>query len=221
MPSKNSIKTYVENGYYHIYNRGVEKRNIFLDHKDYIVLLHFLKRYLTPPLPDKNNKVRPRFKTDIFEQIQLIAYCLMPNHFHLMIKQSTKKAITHFMRALMNSYVFYFNKRYKRTGTLFQGKYKAVLVENEPYLLHLTRYIHLNPIELGFTGSDLAEYKYSSYKEFLGERQTSWVHSKEVLQYFKTAQRINLKDILSYQSFIEDYQEDSAMILGTLALEED
>ena len=219
MPAKNSIKTYVENGFYHLYNRGVEKRQIFMNHQDYVVFLSFLKRYLTP-LPKDLNEVRPPWRSDLHEKLQLTGYCLMPNHFHLMIKQFSKTAITEFMRALMNSYVKYFNKKYNRIGTLFQGRYKGVLVDTEPYLLHLTRYIHLNPTELGFTRSDLVEYKYSSYKEFLGERQTSWVHPEEVLQYFKTARRTNLKDILSYQSFVEDYQGDSAAILENLTLED-
>lgn len=221
MPAKNSIKVYVENGYYHIYNRGVEKRTIFMDHQDYIAFLSFLKRYLTQP-PEKPKEVRPRFtrfRSDIFERIKLIAYCLMPNHFHLMIKQTSKETIIDFMQALINAYVYYFNKRYERTGPLFQGRYKAVLVDTESYLLHLTRYIHLNPCELGFTGSDLVEYKYSSYSEFLGKRQTQWLRPDEILHFFKTAQKTHLKDILSYQSFVEDYKEDSKELLGSLALD--
>lgn len=221
MPAKNSIKVYVENGYYHIYNRGVEKRTIFMDHQDYIVFLSFLKRYLTQPPanPNEPNEVRPHWRSDLYEKIQLIAYCLMPNHFHLMVKQSAKETIIDFMQALINSYVSYFNKRYERTGPLFQGRYKAVLVDTEPYLLHLTRYIHLNPYELGFTGSDLVEYKYSSYGEFLGKRQTQWIHPDEILRFFKTAQKNHLRDLLSYQSFVEDYKEDSKELLGSLALD--
>ena len=191
-----------------------------MDHQDYVVFLSFLKRYLTKPLKNLN-EVGPHYRTDLYEKINLIAYCLMPNHFHLMIKQSSKNDITDFMRALMDSYVRYFNKRYKRTGGLFQGRYKAVLVSDEPYLLHLTRYIHLNPSELGFMRSDLIEYRYSSYKEFMGKRQTIWVHPEEILQFFKTAQKTSLKDILSYESFVENYKEDSKEILDSLAIDGD
>lgn len=219
MPAKNSIKTYVENGFYHIYNRGVEKRQIFMDHQDYVVFLSFLKRYLTPS-PKDLNEVRPHWRSDLHEKLQLISYCLMPNHFHLMIKQFFKTAITEFLRALMNSYVKYFNKKYNRVGALFQGRYKGVLVDTEPYLLHLTRYIHLNPTELGFLRSDLVSYKYSSYQDYLGTRNTSWLQPAEILSYFKTAQKTSLKDILSYQSFVEDYHEDSAAFLGNLTLED-
>jgi len=146
MPSRNIIRSYLENSYYHIYNRGVEKRDIFLDDQDYKVFLHFLKRYLTKP-PESPEQVRPLWRSDLFDKIKLIAYCLMNNHFHLMVKQSTKEATTDFMRALIDSYVRYFNEKYERVGSLFQGRFKAVLIDSEPYLLHLTRYIHLNPIE--------------------------------------------------------------------------
>lgn len=222
MPAKNAIKVYVENGFYHIYNRGVEKRDIFLDEQDYKVFLHFLKRYLTPP-PESPDRIQPGWKFDLFDKINLIAYCLMPNHFHLMIKQFTKEAMAEFMRALSNSYIRYFNEKYERIGVLFQGRYKAVLVETEPYLLHLTRYIHLNPTELEEVRpggrSDLVGYPYSSYGEYLGKRKTSWVHPEEILTFFKTAQKTSLKDLLSYQSFVEDYKEDPKEILGSLAID--
>ncbi|MBI2028740.1 MAG: transposase [Candidatus Levybacteria bacterium] len=216
MPAINSVKIYVENGYYHIYNRGIDKREIFIDHKDYMVLLSLLKRYL---VPWENSKVRPRYRIDLHEKIQLISYCLMPNHFHLMMKQFTKDAITEFMRALTNSYVLYFNSRYERIGPLFQGRYKAVLIEKESYFLHLTRYIHTNPLDLGFTRSDLAKYRYSSYGEFIGERKTEWIHFGEILDYFKSKQKMSEQDILSYQSFVEDSIGDSKEILETLSID--
>lgn len=229
MPGKNVIKTYIENGWYHIYNRGIEKRDIFMDSQDYKVFLHFLKRYLTQP-PEQPNQVKPRFKDDLFEKIQLIAYCLMPNHFHLMVKQTEKETITSFMRALGDSYTQYFNKKYQRVGPLFQGVYKAVLVKEEPYLLHLSRYIHLNPLEIHEPNEvkprtrfnlagQLTGYPYSSYGEYLGIRQTKWIRPEEILAFFKTAQKTSLKDLLSYQSFVEDYKENLKEILGTLAID--
>lgn len=223
MTAKNAIKTYVEDSFYHIYNRGVDKQEIFQDEQNYKVFFHFLKRYLTKP-PELPGRIRPHWKSDLHDKINLIAYCLMPNHFHLMIKQSTEDAMTAFMRALSNSYVRYFNEKYKRVGPLFQGRYKAVLVETDSYLLHLTRYIHLNPIELEqvrpASRSDLVGYSYSSYGDYLGKRKTNWVHPEEILSFFKTAQRTSLKDILSYQSFVEDYKGDSKEILGKLAIDD-
>lgn len=216
MPAKNAIKVYVKDGFYHLYNRGVEKRPIFLEERDYKTFLYYLKNYLSPPCP---NQKHPTRRSDLHEQIQLIAYCLMPNHFHFLVKQLTERAIIKFMRCLSNSYVRYFNEYHERTGPLFQGRYRAVLIETEPHLLHLTRYIHINPNDLGPNRSDLQEYSYSSYADYLGKRKTRWVHPEKILAFFKTAQRTSLKDILSYQSFIEDYLEDSKEVLGDLTLE--
>lgn len=217
MPVKNAIKIYAENAYYHIYNRGIDKRDIFMEDNDYKVFLHFLKRYLTPP-PEL-----PNWRSDLFDKIQLISYCLMPNHFHLMIKQLTKDAISNFMQSLINSYVCYLNKKLNRRGSLFEGRYKAVLIETESQLLHLTRYVHLNPLDFSPLQTDpikyLLEYPYSSYKDFLGKRQTEWVHPEEILHFFKSAKKTNLKDILSYQSFIEDYVLDPKEVLGELTLD--
>lgn len=223
MPARNSVKVYIENGYYHIYNRGVDKRTIFEDKEDYVVFLHFLKRYLTEQIPSPD-KISPTWRIDLFDKVKLLAYCLMPNHFHLLLKQTEKKAITDFMRALANSYVRYFNEKYERQGTLFQGIFKGVLIENDNYLLHLTRYIHLNPLEVQPPNGcnlfkNLSEYSYSSYGEYLGMRKTIWIHPEEVLSFFNNPQRSSLKDILSYQSFVEDFKENPKEILNTLAID--
>lgn len=212
MPAKNTIKQFVENGYYHVYNRGVEKRNIFQDPQDYAVFLKYLKKYLDPDLGSD-----PLWKRkSLAQEIDLLAFCLMPNHFHLLLKQSTINGITKLMRAVCTNYVMYFNVKYQRVGGLFQGKYKAALVLDDAYLLHVSRYIHLNP----YIGSDpLVDYPYSSYKNYLGQRHSSWVKSEEMLAFFKSAQKTSFRDYLSYQSFVEDYKEDASEILGELTLE--
>lgn len=228
MPAKNAIKQYVEGGCYHIYNRGVEKRIIFLDDQDYQVFLHFLKVLLSPPdnslahpLTEITGftpvRLRPINDT-LYKEVDLLAYCLMPNHFHLLIKQKTREGITKFMSRLAISYVMYFNKKYKRQGRLFQGIYKAAYIAEDPYLLHVSRYLHLNPSEL--TGMiPVREYPYSSYAYYLDKKQADWVKPELIIDYFKTAKRESLRDFSSYQSFVEDYPEDPYEILGVLALE--
>lgn len=230
MPSKNRVKTYVENGYYHTYNRGVEKRNIFIDDQDYRVFLQFLKNYLSPPpkiithpvqAVTGSGPVRLRPLKTFFEEITLCAYCLMPNHFHFLINQTNKDSMTRFIQALCTSYSMYFNKKYKRIGTLFQGPYKAVLVMEDSYLLHLSRYIHLNPIEL-LTGPGPVKpenYSYSSYPHYLGKKKALWINPEPVLGFFKSARRRNLRDFFSYQSFVEDYLEDPRELLGSLSID--
>jgi len=233
MPPKNTIKLYVENGHYHVYNRGVEKRKIFLDEQDYTVFLHYLKRYLSPPqsspkLPDMTGMilVRPRPINSLYGQIDLLAYGLMPNHFHLLLKQKTRKAATQLLRRICTCYSMYFNKKYNRVGRLFQSIFKGVLIDTEQYLLHLSRYIHLNPVIdrvepcYGYKPCQKPiEYPFSSYANYLGERSAPWLKTDLVLSFFKTAQRSSLRDVLSYQSFVEDYIQDSAEILGDLTLE--
>lgn len=211
MPAKNSVKQFVKNGYYHLYNRGVEKRNIFLDEQDYAVFLGYLKQYLDITL-------RLGLGSDphpLSSEIDLLTFCLMPNHFHLLVKQNSVDGITKLIRAVCTNYVMYFNRKYERVGTLFQGKYKAVLVDTDEYLLHLSRYIHPNP----YPGSDPKYYKYSSYDYYLGLKNASWVKPQEILAFFKADGKINPGKYLSYKNFIEDYQAESEDFLGNLTLE--
>lgn len=223
MPSRNIVKSYIENGYYHIYNRGVEKRAIFLDEQDCSVFLYYLRTYLLPleelkKMSEQNTRLLRFLPQNLSSEIDLLAFALMPNHIHLQIRQHTKDGIVKLMRRLLTSYVMYFNKKYKRVGPLFQDKYKGVLIESEPYLLHLSRYIHLNSIDLT-TPVNFADF--SSYPYYLGRKQASWVKPQEILGYFRSAKRRDLKDILSYQSFVEDYTQDSREVLGELILEND
>ncbi len=206
MPAKNSIKQYIENGCYHIYNRGVEKRDIFIDNQDYSVFLGYMKEYLDPSRSDPH---------PLSNQLSLQAFCLMPNHFHLLIKQSSIDGITKLLRAVSTRYVMYFNKKYERVGTLFQGKFKAILVQEDAYLLHLSRYIHLNP----HPGSDPKSYKYSSYGQYLSRKDSGWLNTEEILGYFKTTNNFAIKDYFSYESFVEDFNTEAELLLGNLTLE--
>ena len=231
MPQKNTTKIYVENGYYHAYNRGVEKRKIFLDKQDYTVFLYYLKSYLSPPKKPPTfmtglDPVRIRPIKTVFNQIDLLAYCLMPNHFHLLLRQKTRDGMTKLLRRLCTCYSMYFNKKYHRIGGLFQGVYKAILVDNEHYLLHLSRYLHLNPVfdrvrpcQEYKACKQPGDYPFSSYLDYLGKKKTDWLKTDFILSFFKTAQKTSFKDILSYQSFVEDYLVDSTEVLGGLVLE--
>lgn len=232
MPSQNTVKLYVSGGYYHAYNRGVEKREIFLDDQDHRVFLSFLKAYLSPQLDPKivlehplakmtgSRPVRIRPLRSFAEEVSLLAYCLMPNHFHLLLHQIEADSMARFLQALCTSYSMYFNKRYKRIGTLFQGPYKAAYVDSDSYLLHVSRYIHLNPLELTRSRPvTMREYSYSSYPYYLRLKQAAWLHPERVLNYFRSAQRKDYRDILSYESFVEDYGEDSSAMVGKLAVD--
>ena len=225
MPARNTLKIYVENGFYHVYNRGVEKRTIFEDEQDYKVFLKYIEEVLSPlDKQEANTKVilqglslqnvrRP--VKSYYGKVEMLAYCLMPNHFHFVVRQNDKESLEGLMRSLMTRYSMYFNKKYDRVGSLFQGRYKAVLVNEETYLLHLSRYIHLNPLE--YT-SDL-ENTYSSYLEYLGKRKTSWLNPNIILSFFKGNVLSDFKKVNSYKDFVEKYKENESVLLGNITLE--
>lgn len=216
MPAKNSIKIPVENGFYHIYNRGVNKQEIFENPQDYSVFLKYLKEALSPiaELRKENLETfevevggvtftKPRRMPKNFNgEIDLIAYALMPNHFHLIIKQNKRESMASFMESIATRYSMYFNKSHEdRVGPLFQGVYKAVLIENESYLLHLSRYIHLNPKE---NFESLAD-AYSSYADYIGKKKTSWLNPHPVLDYFNGPVSPEFKKFNNYKDFVEKY----------------
>lgn len=227
---RNSIKQYLENGYYHLYNRGVEKRNIFLDQQDYSVYLSYLKQYLCPKnneelikkISDHNLSYQERDKfikllnmNNFFGEISLLAYSLMENHFHFLVKQRAIDSIDKFMNSLGTRYTMYFNKKYKRVGRLYQDVYKAVSIESDEQLLHLSRYIHRQALALqGDPLQDLREVHPSSYGEYLGLRNTEWVLSNEVLSFFSK----NIPS-LTYESFVS--QEESLLNIDKIVIEID
>jgi putative transposase len=214
MPSRNTVKTYVPEGVYHIYNRGVEKRVIFVDAHDYQVFLKYLKLYLLPPAQPGQTALshtteRAMQSSDLWNRVELLAYCLMPNHFHFVLKQHDEDGMAEFMKRLGNAYVEYFNKRYERVGALFQSRYKAVLVENPQHFLQLSRYVHRNPLELLPSAQTpaLADYPYFSYPEYLGMRKTDWLHSKVILDYFPATAK-ELPGEITYRDYVEDSSFD-------------
>ncbi|MEK7550727.1 MAG: transposase [Patescibacteria group bacterium] len=201
MPAKNSIKFYLSNSIYHIYNRGVEKRTIFEDNQDYNVFLGYLKEYLSP---SQGEALGYRdYKGKFVEEIKLLTFCLMPNHFHLLIKQKGKDSIKKFTQALFTRYSMYFNKKYKRIGSLFQGEYRAVNIIDKEHLLYVSKYIHRNPIT---STSNLNVF--SSYSDYLGITNTPWLDKKVVLNEFNKSIYIKFNKINSYQEFVEKWDKD-------------
>lgn len=193
MPSLNSLKTYVPESFYHIYNRGVDKRPIFRDEHDYRFFIKLLRKYLDSNYQPKANEIiRPSFS----KSIELIAYCLMPNHFHLLIylKTNTEDAEKLF-RGIMTAYVMYFNHKYKRIGPLFQGRYKASPVDQDSYLIHISRYIHLNPLDID---NDYKQYPYSSYSFYTENSKQTFISSARLKSFV---------DFENYKEFVEEYEE--------------
>lgn len=230
MPAKNRIKQYIKDGYYHVYNRGVEKREIFQDQQDYSTFLSYLKTYLLPkdenalrtslvdpnlPWQEKGKILKLLHLNNFADEMELLCFCLVPNHFHLLLKQLDDYSLSKLMASLSTRYSMYFNRKYKRVGPLFQDIYKAVLVETDVQLLHLSRYIHLHALQ----GPALQGKPRSSYPNYLGSVSQEWVKPGEILAFFKSARRTSLSDFLSYQSFVEAYKETTPKIITDLTLE--
>jgi putative transposase len=216
MPSKNVLKQYESGAHYHIYNRGVDKALIFREDKDYKVFLSFLKAYIAQP--EEFIKVPPTRKLkNYFGEIELLSYCLMPNHFHLLVKQNTPRGIDHFMRSLSTKYVRYFNTHYHRIGPLFQGPYKAARVTHNHQFIYLSKYIHRNPLDLSpykESPRSLSEYPYSSYRNYLHDFTQTWVQTNAILSFFSKTNRE-----LSYNEFVEQSLPDDLKSISTEILD--
>jgi len=222
VPTKNTIKTYIENGYYHIYSRGVDKREIFLDQQDCAIFLYYLKIYLSNPEDLSKELTSPKilFKItnlNLSKEIDLLSFALMPNHFHLQLKQYTVNGIEKLTRRALTGYVQYFNKKYKRVGTLFESTYKAILVQTETQHLYLSSYIHRNPMKLVNPKMDFIQF--SSYPYYRGEKNASWIKPQEILSFFKKT--YDKSELLSYTNFVESFKENPSQVLENLTLEED
>ncbi|MDO8570135.1 MAG: transposase [Candidatus Daviesbacteria bacterium] len=177
----------VADSFYHVYNRGVEKRIIFLDERDYQRFLQTLYYYqFTGPKPAFS--ARDKFQIKDFSTnpkiVEIICYCLMPNHFHLLIKQLKDNGISEFIGKVINSYTKYFNTKHKRVGPLLQGTFKTVLVDDNFQFMHLSRYIHLNPY-VDKLVENLEVYEYSSYPQFIGLTTNLLSVPQAILSLFK------------------------------------
>jgi len=195
---------------YHIYNRGVAYQPIFSSARDYERFLFSLSYYRFNNLPFRLSKLLQIAKGER-EQIlanleitkdlavDIIAFCLMPNHMHILLKQVSDGGISKFMKQVSDSFTRYFNTKYQRVGPLFQGAFKAVRIENDEQLLHVSRYIHLNPLtgHIVREGS-LISYPWSSLNEYLN-KDSKLVNPQIVLSNFKRDQ--------DYLKFIMDQAE--------------
>lgn len=175
---------FAENAVYHVFNRGVDKRTVFVDDTDYLRFLHQLyelndedavvnvKYYFNP----KTMSVESRPVKKLFRPrkclVDILVFALMPNHYHLMLRQRVENGITRFMQKLGTGYTMYFNKKNQRTGSLFQGTFKAVQITSNEHLIYLPHYIHTNPLKLhygGLTSIDfLKQYRWSSFLDYVG-----------------------------------------------------
>jgi len=201
---------FANNQYYHIYNRGVDKRKIFMNKEDYnrfLLAIKFLNQketigsirdFLALQKPDSWNS---RSRASGKPLVDIVVYCLLPNHYHFILKQLQENGISAFLHRLGTSYSNYFNRKYKRSGVLFQGKFKAKHIDSDEYLIWLSAYIHMNS-EIHRI-SKASNYKYSNYNTSRSRASGRGM----VLDNFKT-----LKDYQKYcQDLVLVWQNKKAM----------
>lgn len=195
MPSR--FTPLVIDQYYHIFNRGVNKQPIFQGIRDYKRALDIFEFYsFNPKLrfskflllskEEKSNFMDSLHKIND-KLVDLICFCLMPNHFHLLLNQLKDNGISKYMANLQNSFTRYFNTKHERIGPLLQGQFKAVLIEDDNQLLHVSRYIHLNPYS-SYVVKDLEgleQYPWSSFPEYLGRAAVKICNKDVILSQFK------------------------------------
>lgn len=169
------------NAFYHVMNRGLNRQPIYLIDDDYEIFLEVVK------------------ESAKFFDIRIISFCLMPNHYHLLI-QTPKANLSRAMRHLNGVYTQRFNRYHKKDGPLFRGRYKAILVQEDEYLTHVIRYIHLNPIQANLT-EGLLKYPWTSHKQYLkSQDQAPWLHVRLGLAFFSKQLKKALK---SYREFMK------------------
>ena len=179
--------------YYHIFNRGVDKRNIFFKEENYLFLLRRIKEYVND------------------YHLTTIAYCLMPNHYHLLIRLEEDGILSSFIQRVFNSYVQAVNQQQVRSGTLFEGRAKIKLIHQDNYFLHIPRYIHLNPVKSGLVGKP-EDWPYSNYLEFIGLRNGTLFSPDFVSDNFDSPQ--------AYRAFVEEnIPEKTERFIQSLKLE--
>lgn len=215
-------RNFENKGIYHIYNRGVDGQGIFLDGDDYQRFLDFAKvyRYKNLRLRALESKKLVKLNPASLDRlarplVEVLAYVLVKNHFHFILRQMVRSGITKFMHKLGTLYTLRFNEKHKRSGRLFEGSFKSISVPEDNHLFCLSFYIHLHPAEFIATPKlrggkiknweemliAMEEYKWSSYRIYLGKQEDKLVNPKVILNYFKKSK--NSDGAEEYKEFIE------------------
>lgn len=218
MPGR--LEPLVNGEIYHVFNLGIDHRPTFTDHKEYSRAQDILQYYQYSTVPvrfsyfltidqDEREHIMQGLTKEDKKMVRCLCFCFMPNHFHFLIQQTIDGGISKFMSKYQNSYTRYYNTRNSRTGPLFLDQFKAVRIENEPQLMHVSRYIHLNPYTAYLVKSleALETYYWSSLPEYLSSEPAKVAEPQAILSLFKNRD--------TYKQFIFD-QADYQRELGKI-----
>jgi putative transposase len=209
-------KDVLENGFvYHVYTKSIAEFKIFNCESEFTRMIECIRYYqkekpvirfshFVQLLESSKINFKERLLDTKEDLIEIIAFCIMPTHIHLVLKQIKNNGISIFMSNILNSYTRYFNQRHGRKGPLWEGRFKNVIVETDEYLIHLTRYLHLNPVTAGLVERP-EEWLATSYREYLSQNGNKICKYENILNIEKER----------YKNFVEDriqYQKELAKI---------
>lgn len=199
------FKNFTEREIYHVYNRGTNKENLFRDKQDYRAFLYRLglalgvkSEILNKNEMTKSPKSRIRITKSPIDLFKLHSFCLMPNHFHLLIEQTGDVSISLLIQKICTSFSMYINKKYRRVGHLFQGNFKSVLIESNPQLMWATSYIHMNPVKSNLVTKP-EEYNWSSYNDYADDRNLPIIYKDFIIDVFENKENL-IKQTLSFKN---------------------
>lgn len=175
--------------FFHVYNRGVNRGNIFLTRRQYDLFLALMKKHHTP------------------DELSILAYCLMPNHYHFILYQKSQYAIARYVRKVCDAFVKTVNRTAGRSGHLFGGSYKIKSIEHPAYLSHLSRYIHRNPVHAEFVRTP-EEWRFSSYRTYVGKETTEFLSTEPILDQFALPGE--------YRRFVEEFRSSDREVISHL-----
>lgn len=212
MPASNSYQPINEGDYTYVYNQSVSETLLFKDSGDFETFQEFLRQYLSPADPTSSKKnffIRgqpftgsPHQPKNYFKQVELVAYALTPDHFHLLIHHKDPKLVQSFMKSLCTRYSIYFNAKYERQGPLFGSPYKSRGIQDGNQLLEITRYIH-NCAKEQVSGR---EGTYSSNKAYLDSGSTPWVNIKHVIEVLQNSGKNSIQDLKDFLELERNYE---------------
>lgn len=189
MPVRNTMRVHSPDTFYHVYNRGIEGRQIFCDDEDYDFFVRLFARHLSLEQQIASDGTAYKHFRGLLD---INAYCLMPNHFHIFVYlREDTSALSRLMASITVAYSMYFNKKYKRRGPLFETRFKASPIFEDVYLQHISRYIHLNP-------GKYKTWPYSSYGAYISGRYPLWLQPEAVVELFDSVRH--------YEDFVADYE---------------
>jgi len=193
VPQKNVVKQYQNHAYYHAYNHFVDGLELFSEEKYCQKMLQLFDRYLSSSVHKDSTGMA---YSKLVDKVDVVAYCLMPTHYHLLVYQKADRGITELVHRIGTSLGRYANANISgRRGTIFETAFKAVPVSDDSYLWHISRYIHLNPLDRNL---NYADYAWSSYQDYISSTtRHDWLKKEHVMRLFSSSKR-------DYAQFVAD-----------------